>query len=129
MYADQGIGPVIHGADADEMRVFHGAEGLLGLALAAITQDDLFVLPGMVIGEQDGFAEDPLAETSQGLPVTMISQGEAPAALLDACLYEFLHVLPLEDVLELFLDALERGRPAAGHPALGPAAQGDLQVV
>ncbi len=89
MHLDFRIGPVMHRAPSQKVRVLHLLEGVFDVVLAAVGQDDLFVGPIAVVGEQNGLAELQLAELIQrGQPIlTFLAEtreyiwGELPACV------------------------------------------------
>ena len=65
VHPDLGVGPVVHRAERDHVRVFELAEAELGVGLGAVGGDDVGHRP-VAVGEQDPFAEQPLLPVAFG---------------------------------------------------------------
>ena len=55
--ADVVVGPVVHGAERDDVGVFELAEAELGVGLGAVAGHDVGDGPVVVVGDEDPFAE------------------------------------------------------------------------
>src|ERR1035441_6552587 len=64
--ADVRLGPVVHGAEGDDVGVFELAEGELGFGLGPVGGDDLGGGPVIVIGDQHVLAEELLFQGRAG---------------------------------------------------------------
>src|SRR5215472_2830960 len=67
------IGPVMEGPPTDKVRVLHSFEGLLDVMLTAIGAHDVFIAPGVLVGEEEVFAEEgPLQVMPSALPNVIV---------------------------------------------------------
>ena len=55
MDTDLGVGPAVHRLPAQEVRVFHIRKSVLHLRLTTVGQHNLFIAPGMLVGEENPF--------------------------------------------------------------------------
>ena len=51
------VGPVVSGAEGEDLGVFHASESGFDMGLTAIGAHNLFVTPVMPVREEEGFAE------------------------------------------------------------------------
>src|SRR5215475_4533947 len=76
MDADFRIRPVKHGLPTEKVRVFHVGKSVFDVRLGAVGQNDLFIGPVVVVGEQDALVQLILFETGIGGGIGSIGQLE-----------------------------------------------------
>jgi len=77
------------------MRVLHCAKGILHMALAPISEDDLVIGPGVVVGKEDGLAQDLASQTFEGSMIKLVLKSSFAAFFTDLGCDQGLHMLPL----------------------------------
>ena len=74
--ADLLVGPVVHRAERHHVGVFLLPESGFDFGLGAVGRDDVADRPGVAVGEQDAFAEDPVLQSFPGVVVGAPGQPE-----------------------------------------------------
>jgi hypothetical protein len=98
------------GAQGDVVGIFHLAKRALDVMLGAVATHDLGIGPVIVVGEQDGLAEQGLLQALPGAVIEAVAQCRQPLAFADVHREQLLHVACLEPTVNLLGDALHGGR-------------------
>src|SRR6516225_11652868 len=106
MDADLLIGPVIHGFPTHEVRILHGSEGSLHMMLTAVSQDNLFGGPLVVVGEQNPSSQGGRRELLQGVSISVVVQLQLSSLPPDFHPQDLLDVLAGGKILDMGFEAL-----------------------
>ena len=109
MYLDLLVGPMEHREPARIISILHSAKGLLYVSFIPEGSDNLFVTPVVIVGKQDGLSEKRLRQSIKVFHIKTKGKNRYSTLLFNTDLNEIFHMLPLENLSDLFLHRLDCG--------------------
>ena len=128
MRCDLLVRPVVLRPDRDAVAVLHLLERALDVMLRAVAAHQLGVAPRVVVGEQQGLAQQRVLEPLPGAPLEAVAQRRQAVPLTDRDGEQLAHVARRQPARDLLAGGLDTRLAAALGLAVAPAAQLPLQA-